>query len=755
MPTQRFARWCLALAGLAYLILPTPALAQGSDVIFGSSLDDSASFEDPFGVPRSELDVVRFLEQATFGARPIDIVNFARTPYAQWLEQQRTVPATLSRVWLEAWFASQTAGIGDGDGGENADRIHRWFNVAVTSNDILRQKIAYALSQIVVMSDRDAFLQNEAIMMAEWNDILVRNALGNYRDLIRETTLSPMMGRYLTTLRNRKFEVNQPGFNGCPNTPNTFCAGNNGVQPDENYAREIMQLFTVGLVVRNADFSLIDDPGEAGVQAWETYDEETISTLARAFTGLSHNCSQGARVVGGVTITRNCGPNNSACVGNECRYTNAATLFNNDPPRDPAQTSRQLVHPDWYEPMVCYPRYHDIGRTRQGAELPLDDGTYIIPPGTPAPIKLINVRNTANLQLVPSSFNNQPLNCDQTAVNNGNPDNANSLSPTEQGVCINYCNAAIDSSVDMLFNHPNTAAMVARGLIQRLVTSNPSPQYIERVANVFANNGSGVRGDLFAVVRAILLDGDARRPPSHPQQPVNFGKPREPLLKLVALWRALGAVSGDTGVFASGPLAGQPSRRRWHTSNNLELVYVQRPLGAPSVFNFYEPDYKAPGAISDTGINGQPSSEGLFSPEFQIIHEVSVTTTTNDLFSRLCAGYGGGNCSGAFGTPPNNQAYFPPSVLDTLPTDPSQLIEFLNVRLMGGTMTGTLNAAGACPNKGTGMKGLLLRAWMCAPSGTQPSLAGLTGGTATDQQRRRALYLLHLIASSPEYGVQR
>jgi uncharacterized protein (DUF1800 family) len=720
-------------------------------VIFGSSLDDSASFEDPFAVARTDADAVRFLAQATFGARAQDIGPVRSGTIAGWLEAQFDQPPTLSRQFLEAYAASLTTGSVSQD-----DRVNRWFDVAVNAPDQVRQKVAYALSQMVVISDRDAFLINEPIMMAEWNDILVRGALGNYRDLIRATTLSPMMGRYLTTLRNRKFELVRQTSAACSPSPFCYTIGNNGTQPDENYAREIMQLFTIGLVVRNANFTTVDDPTEPGVQPWETYDEETISTLARVFTGLSHGCT-GNRVVGGVAINRNCAPT-AACTGITCRFNNGAALFGNDPPTDPNANDRGLLHPDWYEPMVCYPRYHDIGLDTSGNPLPdplnPPEGTTL-PAGSPAETKALRVNGVGPLNLLSARTGVSPLNCHQTQVNNGAPDNATSLSPTEQQQCIQYCDDSLTAAVDLLFNHPNTAGMVARNLIQRLVTSNPSPAFIERVTRVFENNGQGVRGDLRAVVRATLLDVDARRPTGHPQQPVNFGKPREPIMKLVAIWRALDARSGDTAVFAGGPLAGQPSRRRWGPTNPQD-TYAQRPLGAPSVFNFYEPDYQQPGQIAATGLDGQPSSTGLFSPEFQIINEVSGTTTANDLFARVCSGYGGGsnNCSGAFALP-TDRGYIPPAIVDALPNDPVVLIEYLNTRLLGGAMSGTTNINGACPNKGTGMKGILLRAYSCPPAAGEPAIAGITGGTPQDQHRRRFLYLLHLVAISPEFAVQR
>jgi hypothetical protein len=174
--------------------------------------------------------------------------------------------------------------------------------------------------------------------------------------------------------------------------PPTSSAGNNGVQPDENYAREVMQLFSIGLLVRGNDFyTTFADPLNPVVGALRTtYTEEDISGLARFFTGLAYSCTQGASVVGGVTINRNCGVNDTtACTGDSCRFTAAQRLFFNDPPGDIVMNSRGLEHPDWYKPMVCYPRYNDNGRDTSGALLETDSGTFALPPGSPAPEKTL------------------------------------------------------------------------------------------------------------------------------------------------------------------------------------------------------------------------------------------------------------------------------------------------------------------------------------------------------------------------------
>ena len=768
MHSSRILRLFVALAGICYALPPSSALAQ--DAVF------SDSFELPFNFPANDGQAARFLNQATFGATAADISAVRNQSIAVWLEGQlNSGTTTLSRPWLEAYAAS----LPSGSSINQDDRLHRWFDVAVTSPDQVRQRVAWALAQIIITSDTDDFLSQEPIAMAEWNDIIVRNALGNYRDLMRQVTYSPMMGRYLTTLRNRKFELNRGGTLQNP----TFSAGNNGVQPDENYAREVMQLFSIGLLVRGPNFyqTFADPLNPNGFTS--TYDEEAISDLARVFTGLAHGCTQGPITAGGVNMeARNCGANNTPCVGIGCRFTNVG-LFFNDPPRDVVATSRGLVHPDWYRPMVCYPRYNDNGRDSTGADL--EDPTsssFTLPAGSPAPVKAIDLNATTglvNLLIRPSVFpvgSLNPLNCNQTP---------GSLNADQQQECVNYCEGNINAAVDMLFNHPNTPAMVARQMIQRLVTSNPTSAYVERVSTAFVNNGAGTRGDMKAVVRAILTDSEARRPFNDAATDVNFGKTREPLLKLVSLWRHFGAISGDTGTLpATNPqgqspnsLSGQPSRRRWGPTGPQDS-YQQRPYGAPSVFNFYEPDYKQPGLVT---------TAGLFSPELQIIHEVSTVSTSNDLYMRICAGYGGNNgtcgagtlSNGVNNTPPNDRAFFPIAQIDLIPAitavgsapgaEPSlaqdlALIDFFSARMMGGTMSGTDVTTFSCNSAQPGMKWLLLNVMRCGasdPSGPGINEAlngggtGIIGGDRAARERRKALYLLHLIAVSPEYSFQR
>jgi uncharacterized protein (DUF1800 family) len=718
--------------------LPSLTGAQSADLVFANGFDP---------VLPTEAEAARFLNRATFGATPADIQFVRNQGFEAWLEQQFAAPRTLHRRPLEELALTLPANTAI----DRNDRLRQWYRVAVLAPDQLRQRMAFALSQIVVTSDLSDALSGEPLLMAEWNDLLARHAFGNYRDLLHDVTRSPAMGRYLTHIRNRKVELT-----GTP--PNQMAT----VTPDENYAREVMQLFSIGLVERNLDFS----PILVGGQPVSTYDNDMIAALSRVFTGLAYDCTGTAEIFpgAGVSIVRNCAGTGPACTGTDCRFTNTGTLFFNNPPTDGTATNlipdttpvnRGLRHPDWFRPMVCYPRYHDTGRQASGNNpvgTPPAPWTGV-PPQPPAAKPLVLGGQTLlTINPIPSPSQTAPnraLNCNDTGT---------SISAAHRAECLAYCENSIDQAVNLLFAHPNTSTFVARQLIQRFVTSNPSPAYIRRVACAFEGNqappaqcgtpGSHARGDLRQTIRAVLLDPDALRPFGDAGLPLNFGKAREPILKLTQLWRSMGAVMP--------PLAG----RNWGPTSP-QTTFAQRPLGAPSVFNFFEPDYKQAGTISSVDIQGNPSTTGLYSPEFQILNEVSLIDTANELWNRVCAGYGSNNCQGAFvATPPTDRAYIPPESLDALPiadgtaASDVALIEALNVRLMGGTMSGTINQAATCPTGtpttamlGTGMKGRLYGMLRCTTFNTL--------NANQNDRRRKALLLIHLILISPEYNTQR
>ena len=352
----------------------------------------------------------QFLNQTTFGATEAEVQRVVSMGFEAWIDAEMAKPPSLQLPHLRALpppqFPFQL----------QPDRADIWFRNVVNGDDQLRQRVAFALSEILVVSELGA-LVSLPFSLADYYDVLTRNAFGNYRDLMEEVTLHPSMGVYLSMLGNEKPDA---ALN---------------IRPDENYARELMQLFTIGLVELNNDGSIVLD-GQG--QPVPTYDQAVIEGFAHVFTGWN--------------------------------YAGFAD-FNLAFPTADNQT----------QPMQLYADFHDVG-----AKLLL--GGTTLPAG-------------------------------QT----GEQDLADAL--------------------DNVFNHPNVGPFIALRLIQRLVTSNPSPDYVARVASAFNDNGLGERGDLAAVVKAILLDPDAR-----PALRMELdGKIKEPLLRITQLWRAYGAQSQSGG----------------------------------------------------------------------------------------------------------------------------------------------------------------------------------------------------------------
>lgn len=605
--------------------------------------------------PTDDAKAARFLTQASYGPKTSEVQDVRTLGFEGWIEQQLALPPTLHRPTVELQIAADLATTVRPAVASRAFRVERWFDVAINAPDQLRQRVAFALSQIMVISDTDALI-NLPIAVAEYNDILVRNAFGNYRNLLREVSLSPMMGMFLTHLRNLKTDwtVDRDGVYG----PGL-------ITPDENFAREVMQLFSIGLVERNRDFTPILIGGEPVA----TYTQELVTQTARVLTGHSFACNAGSVAFGGLTVNRFCG----GCQGLACQFS--TTAFFGNPPRYTAnfngmQVATALTHPDMYRPMVCYPRYADTGRSATSTN------NYAVLPA-PHDVKLL----LAGISIPPS-----PVACHTGTVG------------ADQQACVDYCDNQIETLIDTLYLHPNVPPMMARQLIQRLTTSNPSPGYIERVAARFEDDGNGVRGNLGAVVRAILLDPEARAEPPHP----HFGKLREPMLGITALWRAFQVQRGSTQAYGLF---------------NPERFFPQRPLGADSVFNFYEPDFQQPGEIADAG---------LFSPEFQILNESTTISSADALWGQVFNGYNINAANATTFTLPQ-YAHLPPTVIDALPSAHAELIEALNQRLLYGSMPTTMRAR---------------------------LQALLDGPMATADARRKALSLIHLIVISPAFAVQ-
>ena len=429
------------------------------------------------GLLPSQAAASRFLAQATLGADYELIDSVARVGISTWLDAQLALPTNFS---MEAQFDSYVAAAQDSillQGGDttNLSTIIKywymsWWKHVMDEPDLVRARVAFALSEHFVVSENSNIF-NRPRGLASFYDVLLNNALGNYRDLLHEVTMHPAMGMYLTYVNNPKTDT----------IANTY--------PDENYARELMQLFTIGLYELNPDGTeKLDMHG----QPIPTYDNYFIGEFAKIFTGFGW--------------------------ANAPAFRSGPRVFN--------------------EPMQMWDEWHE-----------------------PGPKYLLNGDTIPNRQPV-------------------------------DGL------ADVSDALDNLFNHPNAGPFLARKLIQRLVKSNPSPAYIGRITTRFNDNGAGVRGDLAAVVRAILLDPEARS--CQAQADEYAGMLREPIVRYTQICRAFNAKVLD-GIYRNSMEA-------------LQTRTLQKVLAAPSVFNFFIPDYQPQGPLQ---------MAGLFAPEFQITNSQS------------------------------------------------------------------------------------------------------------------------------------
>ena len=421
----------------------------------------------------------RLAAQATFGLDYAAIDSLAREGAEAWLDRQFEIPAGRHSEIVWDLVARREAG-------EFAAfeqdieylilfRRLAWWDRTIRGEDELRQRVVFALSEIFVVSDTVDDLIVNPFALSGYYDMLLDNAFGNFRELLRDVTLHPAMGIYLSHVNNRRADPD------------------NNIFPDGNYAREVMQLFSIGLHELNVNGTLrLDDDG----RPIATYSNAEIREFAKIFTGLSYG-----------------GPD--AYFGNP--------------------------EPNFLATMRMFDAQHE-----------------------PGPKRLLRAT------VVPGG---------QTGLQD------------------------IDAAIDNLFEHPNVGPFIGKLLIQRLVTSNPSPAYVERVAQAFNGDATGVRGDMRAVIRAILLDPEAT---AGADPASTGGKLREPVVRYASLLRQFGAGS-DTGFVAN-------------TGYFLQELAKQHPLSAPSVFNFYLPAHSPAGEIADAG---------LVAPEFQITTSNSVVGMTN------------------------------------------------------------------------------------------------------------------------------
>ncbi|MFZ9708025.1 MAG: DUF1800 domain-containing protein [Steroidobacteraceae bacterium] len=470
----------------------------------GGSGSSAASATSPTATARpiSRAEAFSFLNQASFGAtestadRLISLGD-SNTAYARWIDLEIAKPASLLLPTVEAAVPNPIP-TGFVIGSLNATRQEAWFTNVLRGDDQLRQRVAFALSEIFVVSQVGA-LQNLPFATASFHDLLARSAFGNYRQLLEDVTLHPAMGIYLSMLGNQR-----------------AVTGTN-LRPDENYAREMMQLFSIGLVELNTDGSTrLDSSG----QPIPTYNQEIIEGFARVFTGWKWAC-----------------PTGSTC-----------TFANVRPQLVPTPGYNQI------RPMQLYSEQHETGSKRV-----LSNTTI------PA-----NQAGAEDLRL----------------------------------------------ALDNVFNHPNVGPFISKQLIQRLVTSNPSPQYVRRVAETFNSDSSGQRGNLGAVIRAILLDPEARSMSSGVSM-AYAGKLKEPLLRLTQFWRAYDAIS------ASGRLGAGVN-----FTGGVGAVFGQAQGSSPSVFNFFSPFYAPPGEIAESA---------RVAPEMQIATEYLNTQITNFFWTQASA----------------------------------------------------------------------------------------------------------------------
>lgn len=426
----------------------------------------------------------RFLQHACLGHSMTDVSDVANMGFVAWIDSQHVVARPFSLLQKIRYYHkvikdstnTPTASVG------SRPWRYAWWQYFMTSQDKLRQRVALALSEICVISENSAFNSN-AYAMGPYYDIMLDRALGNYLDILRDITYSPTMGVYLTHLNNPK---------SVPAT-NTY--------PDENYAREIMQLFTIGTVLLNNDGTeVLNNQG----QPIESYNNDDIFEFSKIFTGLTW--------------------------------------------ADRTQFGRGALNDTSYIPdLVMWDSYHEPG-----------------------------VKNLLNGFQVP---NRNPVDGD----------------------------ADIEDALQNLFNHSNTPPFVCKKLIQRLITSNPSPGFVEDIANVFIDNGSGVRGDLFAVVKAILLHPEAKGCENCDND--QYGMLREPMMRYFQIHKAFNAFS-SSGIYR----------------NDLNYIYTltgQRPIASPSVFNFFQSDFQPIGPIEEAD---------LYGPEFQITNAQTIQGYVNGLY---------------------------------------------------------------------------------------------------------------------------
>lgn len=548
-----------------------------------ASKDPNADTSRAQSVPRTDSEAHRFLVQATFGPRAEDIAQVRRIGYSQWMDGQFASPVMsthLAMVDASSAIKSRKP--------NNVDMAYSWWTHAVQDHPAqLRHKVAFALSQIFVVSTVPF---DESRAVASYLDMLTAMSDGTYRALLEGVALHPAMGQYLSHMGNRKED-------------------GQGRVPDENFAREVMQLFSIGLYE-------LDDAGKPRVingQSIETYNANDIKGLARVFTGFSWHWPSAKSAI------------------------------------------------DWWK---CFWRATEC-------------------------------RDASQDETAMSPYNQEHATTQKDFLGVSVPAQA-SADPK----------ASLKVALDRLASHPNTAPFISRQLIQRLVTSNPSDQYVTDITRTFRSSG----GNLKTVVKEILLHAEARQPGSTLASTTTFGKVREPVLRMAHLLRAIPHSSAQyssssTSRFYQAVESGDPGTELGQT-----------PMRAPSVFNFYRPGYRPP--------QSQVADRGLVAPEMQISTETSVLGYANFTANILENGWGEWNTSLG-----RNDVQFDFSTWTDLSTTPEKLIDAIAARMIGHNLPESARAPA-------------IAAIQAMPSST------------AYQKRQRIQAAILMVAMSPDFVIQ-
>ncbi|QDT08805.1 DUF1800 domain-containing protein [Stieleria marina] len=569
-------------------------------VLLLAAVNFSSAYAGTFAVSsRSDMTekmvrirATQFLQRATFGptqaevdALTLEMIDKGVTQAASdWIDAQFAMQHTSHVATAKAMLTADGWEDDEVSVGITRYRYQAWWHNAITAPDQLKQRVAWALMQICVVgqtgsgfnsTSEDNLGQPRWLGLSNYYDMLLENSDDTYRDVLGDVTFSPIMGVYLSHLRNKK---------GDPA---------NGVFPDENYAREIMQLFSIGLyeLKQNGEYKK-DAQGED----IPTYGNEEIKAFARLFTGLN--------------------------------YAGSTTVSNG---------SSNL-----HTPMIMHESGHDQDPKTllQGVTLPA----------------------------------------------------------TTDGV------ADINAGLDNLYAHPNVAPFISRLLIQRLVRSNPSKRYLGRVSAVFRDNGQGVRGDLKAVVKAILLDRECwnsiritrvRSPLSIKVRGTGTERSRmmEPVVMYASFIRRFGNGVSVTHTDNDDNVT-TPDSGGWYKLPGMGYNWSQQPYSSPSVFNFYSPNYQPAGPISSFTASKRIPNRTLYAPEFQLFDAVVANRMANRYRNDIRDAKSDVNTvNNAKAGKEEIDVLLDFSTEEALAGDAESLVEHLDLTLCAGTMTNAMRNA--------------------------------------------------------------